>query len=96
MRKAPPPALIFRYPITLNWAYFGPAPTLSAVSITTADGTPILHEANKALPAGHKGLQIKPSANLPPNTTLIVTVEGAYNGAPFAYSWQFTTGASGE
>lgn len=83
-----------RFPITLNWRYFGPKPELRQVSLTTAEGTAIPHEANTNLPSGHKGIQIIPSQDLPQNSTIVVSVSGTYDGAPFSYTWQFTTGAT--
>lgn len=83
------------YPITLNWRYFGPKPDLYAVRLTTEDGTKIPFKANTDLDAGHKGIQILPSYNLPEHTQIKVYVSGAYEGRSFNYAWQFTTGASG-
>lgn len=80
------------YPITLNWPYFGPAPTLTSSALTTAAGQAIAHRAVAELPAGHKGIQITPSAALPDNTVFTVTVSGTYSGAPFTHSWRFSTG----
>ncbi len=83
------------YAITLMWRYTGPAPQLSSTSLRTEAGTPIPHVANTDLPAGHKGVQILPSVALPANTVIVVEVSGSYNGAPFSYTWRFTTdGAS--
>lgn len=82
------------YPITLQWPYFGPAPTLEQVRLTTLGGSPIPFTADTALPVGHKGIQIIPTESLPTNTTLQVTVAGLYAGSPFSYSWQFTTGGA--
>lgn len=80
------------YPITLNWRYFGPTPTLTASTITTTGGQVIAHTANTSLPAGHKGIELRPTSALPANTTFTVTITGTYSGAPFTYTWQFTTG----
>ena len=81
-----------RYPITLMWRYFGDAPQITATSLRTEAGAPIAHSADTSLPAGHKGIQIVPSAALPDNTVFIVEVSGTYAGAPFSYSWRFSTG----
>lgn len=80
------------YPITLNWRYFGPTPTVSAASLTTANGTPIAHTVTTALPVGHKGIQITPEVALPARTTYIVSVTGTYDREPFTYTWSFSTG----
>ncbi len=80
------------YPITLNWAYFGATPVLDSTSLTAQGGGPIAHTANTTLDVGHKGIQILPTNSLPANTTFDVTVTGTYDGTPFSYSWQFTTG----
>ncbi len=80
-----------RYPITLNWRYFGGTPQLTMTNLTTADGRAIAHDANTNLPAGHKGIQIIPTQPLPDNTAFTVTVQGVYEGQPFTYSWQFST-----
>lgn len=81
-----------QYPITLNWRYFGDSPQIGMVDLKTAAGTPIQHEATTNLPAGHKGIQITPTESLPPQSVIIVTVTGSYEGTAFNYSWQFTTG----
>ncbi len=81
-----------RYPITLNWRYFGGSPQIGMVDLRTADGTPIQHESTTNLPAGHKGIQITPTESLPPQSVIVVTVSGTYEGTPFNYTWQFTTG----
>lgn len=83
-----------RYPITLQWPYFGPAPTIEQVSLTTVSGSLIPVIADTSLPTGHEGIEIIPTQALPANTTLLVTVRGAYAGSPFSYSWQFTTGGA--
>ncbi len=80
------------YPITLNWRYFGVAPSVSSSSLTTSGGTPVPHTVTTALPVGHKGIQILPSAPLAANTTFVVLVAGAYDGVAFNYSWSFSTG----
>lgn len=82
-----------RYPITLNWRYFGPEPVLKSVRLTTANGKAIEHEANTQISAGHKGIQIIPKIAFPKQSNIIVTVTGQYDGAPFSYSWQFYTGS---
>lgn len=81
-----------RYPITLNWRYFGPKPVLGKVQLQTADGQALAFDANTNLPAGHKGIQIIPKADLPPNSLIRVTVNGSYDGVPFSSSWDFRTG----
>jgi hypothetical protein len=82
------------YPITIIWQYFGPTPTLNSSSLTTSGGASIPHTADTNLPVGHEGIQIYPTQDLPANTTITVMVSGAYDGTPFEYSWQFTTGKS--
>jgi uncharacterized protein YkwD len=82
-----------RFPITLNWRYFGPEPVLKNVRLTTADGTIIPHEATTQMSIGHKGIQIIPKTALPMQSKINVSVEGQYDGAPFSYSWQFYTGS---
>jgi hypothetical protein len=79
------------YPISLNWSYFGPAPTLQSTRLETENGISIPHTATTNLPVGHKGIKIQPDGALPPGTVLIVTVSGAYDGQPFTYTWKFTT-----
>jgi hypothetical protein len=81
-----------RYPITLMWRYFGSAPQIISTSLRTESGTAIAHAADTNLPAGHKGVQIVPAANLPDSTVFVVEVAGTYGGAPFSYSWRFSTG----
>lgn len=81
-----------RYPITLNWRYFGPEPVLSQVRLTTADGTAIAHKATIQTAAGHKGIQIIPKQELPVQSRIRVSVKGHYEGTPFSYSWHFRTG----
>ncbi len=81
-----------RYPITLNWRYFGPEPALSQVRLKTADGTIIAHEATTQTASGHKGIQIIPKTALPAQSKIKVSVEGYYEGTRFSYSWHFTTG----
>ncbi|MEN9934878.1 MAG: hypothetical protein RLZZ387_1457, partial [Chloroflexota bacterium] len=83
-----------RYPVTLLWRYFGSAPQLTSTRLSTEAGAPIAHSADTNLPAGHKGVQIVPSADLPDNTVIIVEVNGSYERVPFSYTWRFTT--SGE
>lgn len=80
-----------QYPITLLWRYFGPAPTLTSASLTTADGTPVGHIASTSLSAGHKGVQVVPTAVLSPNTVYVVLISGVYDSAPFSYTWSFKT-----
>jgi hypothetical protein len=84
------PAINFH--ITLNWRYFGSSPTVTATSLTTSNGAVLAHSVNNSLPVGHKGIDIAPSASLPPNTTITVRVSGKYDSAPFEYTWSFTTG----
>lgn len=84
-----------RYPITLNWRYFGPKPVVQTVQLQTADGQILAHEANTNLPAGHKGIQIIPQQDLPPHSQITVTVSGSYEGQPFSYTWDFHTGSPG-
>ncbi len=81
-----------RYPITLNWRYFGAKPTLQRTQLQTADGRKLAHDATTDLPAGHKGIQITPRQNLPAYTKILVTVSGSYEGNPFNYTWAFHTG----
>ncbi len=83
-----------RYPITLNWRYFGSSPVIETTNLQTAAGAPIPHEASTELPAGHKGIQLIPSEELPPGTTIVATVTGSYDNVPFNYTWQFTTEGS--
>ena len=79
------------YSISLNWAYFGASPTNVSTTLMTAGGANIAHTTTTALPAGHKGIGITPTSALPAQTTILVTVNGSYEGVPFTYSWQFTT-----
>ncbi len=81
-----------RYPVTLNWRYFGPKPVLDKVQLQTAAGQAIAFDANTNLPAGHKGIQIIPKQDLPPYSLIKVTVSGDYDGTPFNYTWDFRTG----
>jgi uncharacterized protein YkwD len=82
------------YPITINWRYFGPTPSVSSTSLTTANGTPIAHtvSTDPNSIAGHEAVRILPNSALPANTTINVAVSGTYNGTPFTYAWSFTTG----
>lgn len=80
------------YDITLNWRYFGSSPTVTATSLKTSTGTALAHTVTTDLPVGHKGIVISPSASLPPNTAITVSVSGNYEGVPFEYVWSFTTG----
>ena len=80
------------YPITINWRYFGPTPTVSSTSLTTSGGAPIAHSVTTELPVGHKGIQITPGAALSARTTFVVSVSGTYDGAPFTHTWSFSTG----
>jgi hypothetical protein len=79
------------YPVTINWRYFGPAPTVTSSNLTTAGGVVVPHEATTALPVGHKGILILPSVALPASTTFVVSVTGMYEGVPFNHSWSFST-----
>jgi len=81
-----------RYPITLNWRYFGSKPQLGQTQLQTAGGQILAHDANTNLPAGHKGIQLIPRQDLPPHTRIIVTVSGTYEDQSFSYTWNFTTG----
>ena len=80
------------YPITINWRYFGSAPTVSATSLQVVDGASIAHSVTTDLPVGHKGISITPDNALPAHSRIAVSVCGTYDGVPFAYSWSFTTG----
>jgi hypothetical protein len=80
------------YSITLGWRYFGATPAVSSVSLA-ANGKPIPFSYTTALPVNHKGIEIKPSQPLPPNSTITVSVAGSYDGKPFTYSWSFKTGS---
>jgi uncharacterized protein YkwD len=84
------PAL--RYPITLNWRYFGPAPKLQRTRLTGPSGQAIAHVATTTLAAGHKGIQLVPKANLPLNSLITVTISGTYEGQTFSHTWNFYTG----
>ncbi|MCA9967104.1 MAG: CAP domain-containing protein [Anaerolineales bacterium] len=81
-----------RYPITLNWRYFGSSPALSSTSLVAQGSTTIAHTADTNLPVGHEGVQIIPNSALPANTTLTVTIKGRYDNNDFSYSWSFATG----
>lgn len=81
-----------RYPITLNWSYFGGIPELAQTQLQTAGGQILEHDAGTNLPVGHKGIQIIPKQDLPPNSKIIITVSGTYEGQPFTYTWDFQTG----
>lgn len=81
-----------RLPITLQWRYFGPAPSVSSTSLTTIGGAAIAHSVTTTLPVGHKGINLLPNNALPANTTFTVSVSGVYSGAPFTYTWSFSTG----
>ncbi len=81
------------YPITLVWRYFGTAPTIGSTRLRAVGGADIVHSADTSLPAGHKGIELMANNPLRPNTTYEVQVSGSYGGAPFSYTWQFTTGA---
>lgn len=81
-----------KFPITLNWPYFGSVPSLTDTNLQTEAGGTIAYVANTSLPVGHKGVQILPSQNLPDNTVFTVTISGTYDGAPFTYGWKFSTG----
>ncbi len=80
-----------QYPITIFWRYWGPAPTLTGASLRTADGVAVAHTATTSLDAGHKGVKVTPSVALARNTAYVVSISGAYNGAPFSYTWSFRT-----
>ena len=80
------------YNITLNWRYFGSSPTVTTTSLMTSNGTALAHTVTTSMPAGHKGIVISPSASLPPNTSITVSVSGGYDNVPFEYTWSFTTG----
>lgn len=80
------------YPVTLSWRYFGSAPALGAASLTTSGGTPLALTSSTNLSANHKGVQLTPTSALPANTQINVSISGTYDGAPFSYSWSFTTG----
>lgn len=82
-----------RFPITLQWRYFGPEPDLQKTSLRTASGHAVAHEASTQLPAGHKGIQIIPKEDLPANSSFIVTVSGRYEDQPFSLTWSFHTGS---
>ena len=79
-------------PITLAWRYFGPTPIAGTISLTDGSGNAIPFTATTALPVGHKGIEIRPTQNLPPNARIDVSVSGSYDGQPFSYAWSFTTG----
>jgi uncharacterized protein YkwD len=81
-----------RYPITLQWRYFGPKPIFTETHLATSNGRAIAHKATVNLPAGHKGIQIIPGQDLPPNTRFTVTVSGSYEGQPFQHTWTFRSG----
>jgi uncharacterized protein YkwD len=81
-----------RYPITLQWRYFGSKPILSETRLATSGGQVIAHKANTNLPAGHKGIQIIPNEPLPANSQFTVSVSGSYEGQPFDYTWTFYSG----
>ncbi|MGQ9814250.1 MAG: Ig-like domain-containing protein [Candidatus Roseilinea sp.] len=66
-------------------------PTLTSASLTTAGGTPVGHTASTSLNAGHKGVQVVPTAFLSPNTVYVVSISGVYDSAPFSYTWSFKT-----
>lgn len=81
-----------RYAITLLWPYFGPSPTVGTVRLTDASGTAIAFTVSTALPVGHKGIEIKPTVNLPANTTVNVNVSGTYANQTFDIRWSFSIG----
>jgi uncharacterized protein YkwD len=82
-----------RYPITLNWRYFGPEPVLNRVLLTRADGSRIGYDATTQLSYGHKGIKITPNKAWPAESKIKVVVEGNYEGTPFSYAWHFRTGS---
>ena len=81
-----------QYPITINWRYFGPTPTVSATSLQVVGGASIAHSVTTHSPVGHKMIAITPDGALPAQSTIAVSVSGIYDGVPFTYSWQFSTG----
>jgi len=83
-----------RFPITLNWRYFGPEPVLKSVRLTTANGKEIAYEIDTQMPAGHKAIQIIPKIALPMQSKIIVSVTGQYDGMSFSHTWQFYTGSN--
>lgn len=83
-----------RYPITLSWRYFGPAPKIQRTRLKGPDGRSISHDATTQLAAGHKGVQITPRADLPLNSRITVEVSGTYDGRSFSHAWSFTTGGA--
>lgn len=85
-----------RYPITLFWRYFGPAPTVTSTNLVTSGGSSLSHSVSTSLAAAHKGVEIVPTSNLPAGTRITVTINGTYNGAPFSVTWSFTTAASAD
>jgi uncharacterized protein YkwD len=81
-----------RYSITMNWRYFGTKPQLEQAQLRTESGQVLAHDASTNLPAGHKGIQIIPKQDLPPNSKIIVTVSGTYENQYFSFTWDFRTG----
>jgi hypothetical protein len=81
-------------PITLMWRYFGPSPEGVSTSLRIKNGAPLAHTFITNLPAGHKGVSIKPTQALPNNTVIVVTITGTYNNAAFSYTWEFGTGSA--
>ncbi len=80
------------YPITVNWRYFGPTPTVSTSRLRIVGGSDVPHTVTTSLPVNHKGIGILPNAPLPNDTVFEVSVSGSYDGQPFSYTWQFATG----
>ncbi len=79
-----------QYPITLNWRYFGPTPTVHTTSVTVVGGGAIAHTVTTELPVNHKGIHIAPET-LPAQSHIEVSVSGNYDGETFTYSWSFAT-----
>ncbi len=82
-----------RYAVTLNWRYFGPAPLVEATQLRTTSGQVIAHDVTTALPAHHKGIQLLPHEDLPPQSKIEVVVSGVYEGQSFKYTWSFYSGS---
>lgn len=79
------------FPITLNWRYFGSAPTITNVTLQTGSGQNVPSTYTTSLAASHKGVEVRATGGLQSDTTYSIAITGSYDGSPFDYVWQFTT-----
>lgn len=81
------------YPITLFWKRNDPQPTIVSTQLRVVGGDAIAHTSAQLNTgaSGPKGVVVTPSAALPANSLIEVTIVVNYSSTQSTYTWTFRT-----